>query len=141
MMFHLLGKQKISGKWLTSMKFDYNYDDLRQLMLLVEAKQYNHLYLITHLDDTIIDTFSVTAVVYDSYAHSLVRYFYFSFYHIKEISNVKILIVQIEFTNIKTLRVLINLLKCCIIQDHTILERSWWLTVVKEKGSCDDWFF
>ena len=79
MMFHLLGKQKISGKWLTSMKFYYNYDDLRQLMLLVEAKQYNHLYLITHLDDTIIDTFSVTAVVYDSYAHSLVLFFIFHF--------------------------------------------------------------
>ena len=39
MMFHLLGKQKISGKWLTSMKFDYNYDDLRQLMLLGKAKR------------------------------------------------------------------------------------------------------
>lgn len=39
MMLHLLGKQKISGKWLTSMKFELNYDDLRQLMLLVEAKR------------------------------------------------------------------------------------------------------
>ena len=79
MMFHLLGKQKISGKWLTSMKFDYNYDDLRQLMLLVEAKQGNHLYLITHLNDTIIDTFSVTAAVSDNYAHSLVLFFIFHF--------------------------------------------------------------
>lgn len=38
LMFHLLGKQKRSGKWLTSIKFDYNYDDLCQLMLLGEAK-------------------------------------------------------------------------------------------------------
>lgn len=72
MMFHLLGKQKRSGKWLTSITFDYNYDDLCQLMLLGEAKQWVQLYLITHVNDTIIDTFSVTAVVSDNYAHSLV---------------------------------------------------------------------
>ena len=57
----------------------YNYDDLRQLMLLVEAKQGNHLYLITHLNDTIIDTFSVTAAVSDNNAHSLVLFFIFHF--------------------------------------------------------------
>lgn len=81
MMLHLLGKQKISGKWLTSMKFELNYDDLRQLMLLVEDKQGNHLYLITHLNDTIIDTFSVTAAVSDNYAHSLVLFLFFILSH------------------------------------------------------------
>lgn len=41
----------------------------------------NHLYLITHLNDTIIDTFSVTAAVSDNYAHSLVLFLFFILSH------------------------------------------------------------